>query len=170
MPELLCARPHIKTVNFASGRFVVAVEAGLRIGTKEGVRQLEFGDEVPVGALDTEALRCLYEVLSPHPIETLEYAMTIPELREAHARRSGVDGAPEGPGVPESGDEASDGTGEPPESGDEEEEEQESKTSPPEALDRLTRKQLSDLCYKKGLRTSGSKDDLRARLLAAVLG
>lgn len=167
MPELLCARPHVKMVNFASGRFVVACEAGIRIGTKAGVRQLEFGDEVPVGALDIEALRCLYEVLSPHPIETLEYAKTIPELREAHARRSGVGTAPEGSEVPEDEDEGSDGTGEPPESDDEEE--QESEPSPLEALDRLTRKQLSDLCYEKGLRANGSKLELRNRL-AAVLG
>ena len=81
MPALFCARPHAKFVDFNEGRFIVARGNGLDVGSSH----LEYGDEIPKGALTAIALREVYE-MQPG-IELLEYAWADPTLREACARR-----------------------------------------------------------------------------------
>ncbi len=78
----LCARPHTRTIDYDASRFVVSKECGL--DTDAG--HLEYGDEVPRGLLSANALRQVYEPPLSR-IELLEYAVTIPDLREACARR-----------------------------------------------------------------------------------
>lgn len=74
-------RPPLQLVNFATSRFVVSTWRGLDLGD----RKLEYGDELPADALSPYALRCEYDA---HRIEVMEYAKTVPELREAYARKT----------------------------------------------------------------------------------
>jgi hypothetical protein len=149
MPELLCARPHEKNVDFATARFRVCKGSGIDIGTVEGVRHLEMGDEVPEGALNEQALRQLYE-RPVHAIETLEYAAGSSYLCEARAQREVI------PLNSECQSEPGESTlSEIPD--------------PLKDLDFLNRKQIADLCYQRGLKTDGTKQQLRSRL-ATILG
>jgi len=91
MPELtlLCSRPHVRDVDFRNSRFVVSTGVGLNV---DGVH-LEMGDEVPPGSLNEYALASEYD--ATRRIEVLDYAMTLPHLREACARRGVVVEAPQ---------------------------------------------------------------------------
>lgn len=80
--HLLCSRPHARYVDFKTSRFVVGIWRGLNVGGSH----LEMGDEIPQGVLSPDALQREYEA-PPRTIELLEYALTVPSLREACARR-----------------------------------------------------------------------------------
>lgn len=171
---LLCDRPHVSRVDFKTARFVVGRESGIDIGTDAGVRHLRFGEEVPAGALTEYALKLLYTYPAPHMIETVEYAMKLPDLAEACARE-GV-----APDPPSSGG----GEEEEPAAGalEEEEPDEESSDAGEEAskeeaspgvssladLDKLSKRQLSDLCYRMGLNSNGSRQALRERAAAGL--
>ncbi len=79
---LLCARPHVKEVDFVTARFIVATSSGLNVNG----RHLTMGDEVPKGVLSIEALRQIYEP-PLRLIETIEYALENPSLVEACTRQ-----------------------------------------------------------------------------------
>jgi hypothetical protein len=165
MSDLLCARPHVKTVDFRASRLVVGRGAGIDIGTSEGVRHLEMGEEVPAGVLNDYTLRCLYDA-PVRAIETLDYALTIPRFREACARKGIVGADVKIERTPEPAEHAVPAalseTAEP-------EDANPSKVFvSSEELDLLGKKQLSDLCYKSGLRIDGTKQMLRDRLAAAL--
>jgi hypothetical protein len=81
MSTLLCDRPPARFVDWTS-RFVVCKGVGLTVGEKH----LEMGDEVPAGVLSAEALRQVYDTPLAL-IQLIEFAWTIPPLREACARR-----------------------------------------------------------------------------------
>lgn len=87
---LLCERPHARYVDFDTSRFVVSDPAGLNLGD----RILEWGEEIPRGVLDARALRLEYE----HPMQRIQLLSYViahdPELREAHARKTGLDPRP----------------------------------------------------------------------------
>ena len=142
MPELMCARPHEKSVDFTAGRFVVCTGRGIDIGTVDGVRHLEMGDEVPDGALTEQALRQLYE-RPVHAIETVEHAATLPHLREACARWGSV-------------------------AVEEEKEEVQDRGAKLRDLDQLSRAQLAALCRRGGLSNVGSRESLRDRLASLL--
>lgn len=79
---LLCARPHVKEVDFDIARFIVATASGLNVNGQH----LVMGDEVPKGKLSVEALQQIYEP-PLRLIETIEYARENPGLVEACTRQ-----------------------------------------------------------------------------------
>lgn len=149
---LLCARPHTESIDYATERFVVGRDSGVDYGDAEGVHHLERGDAVPSGALPAEALRCLYEP-PVRAIETFAYARLVADLREACARRGTDLGAD---------DIRVDAEGAPPACVAERPAPRE--RFDPKDLEHLSRKQLSDLCYRAGLATNGTAEQLRGRL------
>ena len=103
---------------------------------------LERGSAVPKDALDARTLRFEYKV---HRIELATYAATDPDLREACARRGvTLEDAPASqPAAP---------------------------AKIFDKLDTLSRGELTKLCERYGLSTTGSKDELRQRLTVSTVG
>jgi hypothetical protein len=143
-----CARPHEKTVDFRTSRFVVGKACG--INTSAG--HLAMGDEVPSGILSEIALRQLYNAYTAFPglIETVESALNNPDpvVREACARRGVVLENKMQPA--------------------EEVERMPVASSALDGLEELNRKQLAQLCGKYDLEASGNRAELIARLKASL--
>jgi hypothetical protein len=150
MSKMLCDRPHESVVDYDTARFVVSTGSGLSVN---GTR-LEMGDEVPSGALSAYALRCEYS-RPPGRIETLEYALTDPDLREACARR-GMDV------------DALTSTLAPPATPLSEAAQPSTRETLLLELDQKDRKELAELCEQSGLPTNGSRKQLRDRLAALL--
>lgn len=146
MPELslLCARPHAQIVDFDASRFVVSTGRGIDVAIDNEVRHLTLGDEVPPGALNSIALRQLYE--ATHEIETLEYALTLDWLRDAVAQRA-AQGAPAPDMTIPSRAEA---------------------LAKVDELQSLSRQQLAVMCRKAGLNAEGTRRELRERLSSVL--
>jgi hypothetical protein len=149
-----CDRPHENTIDFGASRFVVGKGCGIDVDGQH----LELGDPVPEG-LGMDVLRRMYEP-PLRLIEVVEYAMKVPELREACARRQGEPAAVSAPAAQ---------TPEP-------------KTPAPDAhppkqpkystdyLDGLSASELQNLCRKHKLATSYvNKAQLRDRLRTVVV-
>ena len=134
--NLWCSRPHVKDVNFETSRFVVSSGSGLKLGDV----CLEMGDEIPPGSLSAYALRCEYD--ATRRIELLSFALTLPHLREACARR-GVKTFVEEPPKP--------------------------KMFVPD-LKGLSREELADICTQHGLSTHGTSKQLRNRITTLLAG
>jgi hypothetical protein len=147
--NLLCSRPHSRTVDFNTSRFIVANWRGLNV---DGVH-LEMGAEIPSGVLPPDALQREYEA-PPRNIELLEFALTIPAYREACARQ-GVDieaalKPPPPPPAPKV---------EPPPPAPK-------PKKPALDLEKLTKDQLLDLCSKYKLSAHGTFKQIRERIAA----
>jgi hypothetical protein len=142
VPELLCARPHVKEVDFAASRFVVRNGRGIDLGRDGVVCHLEMGDEVPAGVLDEYALKCLYD--ATREIDTLDYAATVPYLREACARRGTIAAEPETKLDAERRERLRE-------------------------LELLSKKQMQDLCRRRGIRDDGPREKLRDRLAEIIM-
>lgn len=84
MLSLFCARPHVRTVDPRTARFVVGKVCGLDVNG----RHLEMGEEVPRGVLSDEAIRQIYDT-PLRRIETIEFAFQDEALR-AECLRHGV--------------------------------------------------------------------------------
>lgn len=146
---LFCARPHAKTIDFATARFVVTKACGLDIPN----RHLEMGEEIPQGALDEYALRCEYEP-PLRRIELLDFALTDPDLKDLVLLRR------------ESPPTSVQGSSPEPEKVEVPPAKQEAKRLPikKSALSLLTHSQLVKFCDQMGVPTDGSKQQLRDRL------
>jgi hypothetical protein len=144
---LLCDRPHERSIDFETSRFIVSKATGLDVN---GIH-LEMGDEVPEGGLSPRALRQVYEPpLSL--IESLDYvkSMDDPYLREACARRGIVLEDSQQPPTEPATEPITVEAPKP--------------KFKAAQLDKLTRNGLVALCAKNGLPTDGNKSDLRSRL------
>ena len=86
---LLCARPHVRFVDFRTERFVVAKICGLDVDGKH----LERGDELPKGVLSETALRQIYDT-PLRLIETVEFAFTQDEALRTECLARGVQLSP----------------------------------------------------------------------------
>lgn len=75
---LLCDRPHEKTLDFDTARFVVGKSCGINVGGQ----RLERGDLVPEGVLNSSALREMYDTPLAL-IEVVEHSIKDPGLMEA---------------------------------------------------------------------------------------
>lgn len=155
MLTLSCSRPHIRTVDFQTARFVVAKVCGLDV---DG-RHLERGDEVPAGALSEVALRQIYDT-PLRRIETVEYAFTQDEALRTECLSHGVPPPGDLP-VPEEmplteTDQMAD-----------EEEVPRAKVIAPD-LDRLSYGDLVELCKENGVNSNGNKHQLKKRLVALL--
>ena len=151
MLTLSCSRPHIRTVDFRTSRFVVAKACGLDV---DG-RHLERGDEVPAGALSETALRQIYDT-PLRRIETVEYAFTQDEALRTECLARGV---PPPGDLPE--------PEETPLTADEEEVPRARVIAPD--LDSLPYGDLVELCKENGVNSNGNKHQLKKRL-SAFLG
>jgi len=130
MANLFCSRPHVNTVNFRTARFVVGKASGLDIDGRHLVR----GDEVSMIGMTEYAARCIYEP-PLRLIERLDYALTIPDLREACFRQGITD-----------------------------EKEKEEVKPPILNLESLSHNELIAECKKNGLSHAGNAKQLRNRL------
>jgi hypothetical protein len=133
---LYCERPHPKTVNFETARFIVGKSCGVEING----RHFYLGDEVPKGVLTTRALRELYE-LPYRRIETLEYAQRVPSLNAILERNQALREGYERLKFAVRDCE-----------------------SKPDEIDSLPHKDLVELCKNNGLKYNGKTEELRKRL------
>lgn len=144
-----------QSVDYDTSRFVVSTIAGLNVDGQK----LEMGDEVPHGVLSAYALQCEYQ-RPPGRIELLRYALTVPDLREACARR----------GVDVTGVLADSDSNPAPDKVDGEEHDVriEHEVEPVPDLEKLNKEELKSLCERSGLSTNGSEKSLRRRLAALL--
>lgn len=149
MPALLCDRPHTRFVDYETSRFVVTTCKGLTVPSG----RLEFGDEVPAGALSPDALRQEYEP-PLRRIDLIEFAMRDPIFREACARRGvTLEDEPEQP------------DSKPPSTVSENEQEPTVESSSQKLdFDSMKRGALRDFCRLRGINDKGSTGQIRERL------
>ena len=135
---LFLHRPESWAIDFEASRFIVTKSCGVEI---DGNRKLEMGEEIPKGALEADVLRQIYE----RPlclIDTLEFVLQEPELREACARSGASWQTPE------------------------ESEGEEASFAPPslEEMNAMTRTELLALAEKLGVEVSGGAKQIRQQI------